>query len=51
MPEENLRTAYLEHKTNDWVRSKIMTNSTNNITADISLNGQKLEQVISFKYL
>ena len=29
--------------------SKIMTNSTNNINTDISMNGQKLEQVISFK--
>ena len=32
-------------------KSKIMTNSTNNITADISMNGQKLEEVTSFKYL
>ena len=30
--------------------SKIMTNSTNNISADISMNGQKLEEVTSFKY-
>ena len=28
-----------------------MTNSTNNISADISTNGQKLEEVTSFKYL
>ena len=28
-----------------------MTNSTNNISAEISMNGQKLEVVISFKYL
>ena len=28
-----------------------MTNSTNNISADISMNGEKLEEVISFKYL
>ena len=28
-----------------------MTNSTNNISADISMNGQKLEEVTSFKYL
>ena len=27
---------------------KIMTNSTNNISADISMNGQKLEEVTSF---
>ena len=27
-----------------------MTNSTNNISADISMNGQKLEEVTSFKY-
>ena len=32
-------------------RSKTMTNSTNNIGADISMNGQKLEDMISFKYL
>ena len=30
---------------------KIMTNTTNNISADISMNGQKLEQVTSFKYI
>ena len=30
---------------------KIMTNSTNNISADISMKGQKLEEVTSFKYL
>ena len=28
-----------------------MTNSTSNISADISMNGQKLEEVASFKYL
>ena len=32
-------------------RNKAMTNSTNNISADIIINGQKLEEVISFKYL
>ena len=32
-------------------RSKIMTNSMNNIIADINMNGQKLEDVSSFKYL
>ena len=31
-------------------RTKIMTNSTNNIWADISMNGQKLEEMTSFKY-
>ena len=31
--------------------TKIMTNSTNNISADISMKGQKLEEVTSFKYL
>ena len=30
--------------------SKIMSNSTDNICADISMNGQKLEEVTSFKY-
>ena len=28
-----------------------MTNSTNNVSADISMSGQKLEEVTSFKYL
>ena len=28
-----------------------MTNRLNNISADISINGQKLEEVISFQYL
>ena len=32
-------------------KSKIMTNSTNNISADISMNGQKLQEVTSFKYM
>ena len=32
-------------------KSKTMTNSTNNLSADISMNGQKLEEVTSFKYL
>ena len=31
--------------------SKIVTNITNNISADISKNGQKLEEVNRFKYL
>ena len=29
----------------------IMVNSTDNISADISMNGQQLEEVTSFKYL
>ena len=32
-------------------KSKIITNSTNYISADISMNGHKLEEVTSFKYL
>ena len=32
-------------------KSKIMTNSMNNISADIRMNGQKLEEVTCFKYL
>ena len=32
-------------------KSKITTNSTNNISAYISMNGQKLEEMSSFKYL
>ena len=32
-------------------KSKITTNSVNSISADISMNGQKLEEMASFKYL
>ena len=32
-------------------KSKIKINSTNNISADIGVNGQKLEGVTNFKYL
>ena len=32
-------------------KNKIMTNSANNSSADISMNGQKLEEVTSFKHL
>ena len=32
-------------------KSKTMTKSTNNISVDIGINGQKLEGVTSFKYL
>ena len=32
-------------------KNKTVTNSTNNISADISMNGQKLEEVISFEHL
>ena len=32
-------------------KSKVMTNSTNNINADIGMNDEKLEKVTSFKYL
>ena len=32
-------------------KSKITTNSTNNISANIGMNGQKCEEVTSFKYL
>ena len=31
-------------------KNKIMINSTNDISVDISMNSQKLEEVISFKY-
>ena len=31
--------------------SKIMTNNMDDISTDVSMNGQKLEKVISFKYL
>ena len=33
----------------EW--SKIITNRTNNTSADISTNGQKFAEVTSFKYL
>ena len=32
-------------------KSEIITSSTNNISADISITGQKLEEVTSFRYL
>ena len=32
-------------------KRKVMTNSISNISADISMNSQKLEEVTSFKYL
>ena len=32
-------------------KNKIMTNSTCDISADTGMNGQKLEEVTSFKYL
>ena len=32
-------------------KAKILTNSTDTISADISMNGQKLEEVTSFKYV
>ena len=31
-------------------KSKITTNSTNNISVDISMNGEKVQEVISFNY-
>ena len=38
----------MEVSTEEW---KIMTNSTNNISADMTMNGWKFEEVISVKYL
>ena len=32
-------------------KSEIVTNSMNNVSADIIMNDQKLEEVTSFKYL
>ena len=32
-------------------KSKVMTNNTKNISADISMNGRKLNEVATFKYL
>ena len=32
-------------------KTKLMTNNTSGINADINVNGQKLETVTSFKYL
>ena len=32
-------------------KSEVVTNSTNNVSAGISRNGQKLEEVTSFRYL
>ena len=36
---------------NSTEKSKIVTNSTNNLSADIGMNGQELEDVTSSKYL
>ena len=33
------------------IKSKIMTNSMNNISTNISMNGMKLQEVTSFEYL
>ena len=33
------------------VKTKLMTNNTSGINAEIKVNGQKLETVTSFKYL
>ena len=41
----------MEWKIISTEKSNTVTNSTNNISADISMNGQKLEEVTSFKYL
>ena len=32
-------------------KSKVMTNSANNVGADISMKSRKLEEVTNFKYL
>ena len=32
-------------------KSTMMTNCTNSLNADITMNGQKLEEITSFKYL
>ena len=32
-------------------KSKIRTNSTNDVSADVSMSGQELEEVTSFMYL
>ena len=44
-------TVYGMEVSTEKKKSKIMTNSTNNICADISMNSQKLEEVTSFRYL
>ena len=36
-------------KKNKKKNGKIMANNANNISADISMNGQKLEEIISSK--
>ena len=42
-------TAYVVEVSTE--KSKIMTNSTNNISTDINMNSQKLEEVTSCDYL
>ena len=47
---QDLTFRLLEHGTEVGTeKSKIVTISTNNISAGISMNGQKLEEVTSFK--
>ena len=38
----------MEWKIISTEKSKVMKNSTNNISTDVSMNGQKLEEVTSF---
>lgn len=46
--EERARAYRMEVSTD---KLKIMVNSTTNTSADITMNGEKLEEVTSFKYL
>ena len=48
MPRQNLHSYSVE--INDE-KTKLMTNNTSGINTEIEVNGQKLETVISYKYL
>ena len=48
IPVNRATTCGMEVRTE---KSKIMTNSTNNISADIGMNGQMSEEMTSFEYL
>ena len=52
---QDLTDSSTEQRPMEWksaqIKSKIMTNSMNNISTNISMNGMKLQEVTSFEYL
>ena len=54
MVNQDLTSRLVDRAMANWVevgigKSKIMAKSTDNISADISMNGQMLEEVTNFK--